>query len=76
MEVSVSPESESDQTGFKSDDVVWTLEVYNATSLEKVFAKTVKGKSYVIDTTGWKHGVYVVKVTIGKEVYSEKVVIK
>lgn len=76
IEVSISPESESYQTGFKSDDVVWTQEVYNATSLEKVFAKTVKGKSYVIDTTGWKHGVYVVKVTIGKEVYSEKVVIK
>lgn len=76
IEVTISPESCSDQTDLNTEDLIWTLEVYNATTTEKVFTKTVRGGSFIIDTTGWKPGVYVVKVTIGKEVYSKKVIVK
>ena len=54
----------------------WTLEVYNATTGEKVFGKEIEGTSFTIDTTGWRPGVYVVKAIIGDEVLTEKVIVK
>lgn len=72
---------DSSQTTSLSDDYstekgTWTLEVYNATTGEKVFCQEVGGSNYMIDTTGWKPGVYVVKVTIDKEELTEKVIVK
>ena len=52
----------------------WVLEVYNATTGEKVFSQEVDG-TYIIDTTGWKPGVYVVRAVIGDEVLNEKVIV-
>lgn len=60
----------------KGETSVWTLEVYNATTGEKVFGKEIEGTSFTIDTTGWKPGVYVVKAVIGDEVLNEKVIVK
>lgn len=78
LEVSLIPDEQRQNTNVNSifNEMTWTLEIFNAISTEKVLTKTIRGGSYIIDTTGWKSGVYVVKVTIGKEVYSEKVVIK
>jgi hypothetical protein len=53
----------------------WVLEVYNATTGEKVFSQEVDGTNYIIDTTGWKPGVYVVRAVIGDEVLNEKVIV-
>ena len=55
----------------KSEPQQWTLEVFSATTGEKVFSQTVEGSSFTIDTTGWKPGVYVVRA----EVLNEKVVV-
>ena len=60
----------------KGETPVWTLEVYNATTGEKVFGKEIEGTSFTIDTTGWKPGVYVVRAVIGDEVLNEKVIVK
>ena len=60
----------------KGETPVWTLEVYNATTGEKVFGKEIEGTSFTIDTTGWKPGVYVVRGVIGDEVLNEKFIIK
>ena len=57
-------------------DIPWMLEVYNATTGEKVVDEKVTDNSITIDTTGWKSGVYVVKAVVGGEVLSEKVIIK
>ena len=59
----------------KGETQTWTLEVYNATTGEKVFSQEVDGTNYIIDTTGWKPGVYVVRAVIGDEVLNEKVVV-
>ena len=59
----------------KSEPQQWTLEVFSATTGEKVFSQTVEGSSFTIDTTGWKPGVYVVRAIIGDEVLNEKVVV-
>jgi Zn-dependent metalloprotease len=58
-----------------NDFQTWTLEVYTATTGEKVFSQTVEGSSFTIDTTGWKPSVYVVRAVIGDEVLNEKVVV-
>ena len=60
----------------KGEPLVWMLEVYNATTGEKVFSREVEGTSFTIDTTGWKPGVYVVRAIIGDEVLNEKVIVK
>lgn len=54
----------------------WTIEVYNARTGEKVLVQEVEGNNYTFDTTGWESGIYIVRVTIGDEVLSEKVVVK
>ena len=59
----------------KSEPQEWTLEVFSATTGEKVFSQTVEGSSFTIDTTSWKPGVYVVRAVIGDEVLNEKVVV-
>ena len=60
----------------ESEPQTWTLEVYNATTGEKVFSQEVDGTTFTIDTTGWKPGVYVVRAVIGDEVLNEKVIVK
>ena len=59
----------------KSEPQQWTLEVFSATTGEKVFSQTVERSSFTIDTTSWKPGVYVVRAVIGNEVLNEKVVV-
>ena len=54
----------------------WALEVNNITTGAMVFCQKVKDSNFIIDTTGWKPGVYIVRVTIGKEKHTEKVVVK
>lgn len=54
----------------------WTIELYNARTGEKVLVKEVEGNNYTFDTAGWESGIYIVRVTIGDEVLSEKVVVK
>ena len=85
LEVSLEPvgEEELRNLGYadladnllKSEPQQWTLEVFSATTGEKVFSQEVDGTNYIIDTTGWKPGVYVVRAVIGDEVLNEKVVV-
>ena len=53
----------------------WTLEVFNAATGKMVFGQEIESPDFSIDTTGWVPGVYIVKATIGDEVFSEKVVV-
>lgn len=86
IEVSLVPVEDEEMRNLGSSDLVndltkgetqiWTLEVYNATTGEKVFSREVEGTSFTIDTTGWKPGVYVVRAIIGDEVLNEKVIVK
>lgn len=54
----------------------WTLEVYNATTSNKIYSKVISEKTYTINSSGWKSGVYIIKAVIGDQELSEKVVIK
>lgn len=57
-------------------DLSWTVEVRSATTGELMTTQPSTSRSETISTTGWPKGVYIVKVTIGKEEFTEKVVVK
>lgn len=57
-------------------DQLWTVEVLNATTGVQMTSLSSTSRSVSISTSGWPSGIYIVKVTIGKEVYTEKVIVK
>ena len=54
----------------------WMLDIFNVTTDEKIVSKRMFGHSVTLNTTGWKRGIYVAHLTIGKEVLTEKFYVK
>ena len=59
----------------KGIDQSWMVEIRNATTGELMATRSSSNRSESISTAGWPKGIYVVKVTIGKEELTEKVII-
>lgn len=57
-------------------DKEWVLEIYGSDQLLKMKETKLKGKEYKINTSGWKDGVYIVRVKIDDQIISEKLVVK
>lgn len=57
-------------------DTEWNLEVYDSMQNLKTKSQKFKGSRQTINTSSWKDGVYIVRVKIGKEIISEKLVVK
>lgn len=53
-----------------------SIEIFSVASGKKVFEATVKDSSLSVDTKNWKKGSYIVSLSIGKDTYSEKVIVK
>ncbi|MDO9614478.1 MAG: T9SS type A sorting domain-containing protein, partial [Bacteroidota bacterium] len=67
----------STKSGTKvNDNLAWDLEVYDSMHSLKTKTQKLKGDKKAINTTGWKDGVYIVRVKIGNEIISEKLVVK
>ena len=54
----------------------WTLEVRNASTGVLMATQSSASRSESISTVGWPKGVYIVKVTIGEEELTEKVIVR
>lgn len=54
----------------------WTLEVYKATSGERIMTREVIGYYCNINTEGWFPGPYIIKAIKGDKVYNEKIIVK
>lgn len=86
IEVSLVPAGEEEirdidyvESVDKSDcgePLAWTLEVYNAITGEKVYSQKVEGSSFIINTTGWKSGIYIVRAIVNDEILNEKVLVQ
>ena len=85
IEVSLIPVDDEESIGTSdigflakdaTEPLVWTLEVYDATTGRMTFSQKVEGSTFTIDTTSWEPGVYIIKAIVGDEVLSEKVVVK
>lgn len=57
-------------------DESWTLEIINAATGQVMATQSSKNRSETISTVGWPKGIYIVKVTIGKEELTEKIMVK
>ena len=66
----------SDPERESNEDQPWTVEVRSATTGQLMTVQSSTSRSESISTAGWPKGIYIVKVTIGKEVLTEKVVVK
>lgn len=83
MVLSPNPtESESTITLSNENDAIavsdkeWELEIYSSDQLLKMKQPRLKGKEYKINTSGWKDGVYIIKVKIEDQTISDKLVVK
>jgi hypothetical protein len=56
--------------------VEWELEVYDQLQVQKIKTPKQKGKTYQLNTQGWKDGVYIILAKVGDEIISEKLVVK
>lgn len=69
-------ENGNPETGLSLDQP-WTLEVSNAlTGTLMATRSSMSSRSTTISTAGWPKGMYVVRVNIGNEVLTEKVIVK
>lgn len=68
-------ENRDPETGL-SFDQSWKVEISNATTGQLMTTQSTTSRSATINTAGWPKGMYVVRVTVGKEVLTEKVVVK
>ena len=57
-------------------DQPWTVEVRSATTGVLMATESATSRSATISTTGWPKGIYIVKITVGKEILTEKVIVK
>lgn len=53
-------------------DNEWQLEVYNLQLGNKVYSKDILDNKYSLNTSGWKSGIYVLKVQRGNMIYTGK----
>ncbi len=53
-----------------------SLRVYDASSLQMKVAESQVNENYLLDTSSWKRGLYIVEVTIGSKTYTTKLVVK
>ncbi len=57
-------ELKSDLSTFFDDDTDWELEIYNQSQVLKEKKTKIKGTQYTIQTSGWKEGIYYVRVKL------------
>lgn len=80
MNIELSKEQNGEEMASKANselkECTWTLEVFKASTGEKVYIQEARGSSCSIKTTGWTSGIYIVRAIIGDKVISEKSIIK
>jgi hypothetical protein len=74
-ESNITIESFSDELQV-DEDINWEIEVYDHSFLIKERNKKIKGKTYKLKTSGWKDGIYIVRINYKNEILQEKLVIK
>ena len=73
--ITVSLNDNSESIRGLSLDEPWSIEIRNATTGELMATKISTNPAATVSTSGWSKGLYVVYVTVGKEVLKEKVLI-
>ena len=74
-EITVSLVEDGDASKDFTLDEPWTMEITSATTGRVMATRSSASRSETISTAGWPKGIYIVKVTIGKEELTEKVLV-
>ena len=74
--ITVTLNEDGDNSETLRSNEPWTMEIRNAMTGELLTTQNSSIRSTTISTAGWPKGMYVVRVTIGNEVLTDKVVIK
>ena len=74
-ETTLSIESESEEKTI-DETVEWDLEIYNNTQMLTAKKTKLKGNEYRFNTSGWKDGVYMLRVNYKNEILTGKLVVK
>lgn len=72
----VTVSATEENTSVCDEQTTWNLSVTNSLTGEVVLSDRVIGDSYVVDTDGWKQGIYIIQVLHNKETYTQKLNIK
>lgn len=51
----------------------YSIRVYDASNLQNKVTERRANENYVLDTSSWKHGLYIVEMTIGNKTYTTKI---
>ena len=74
-ETTLSIESATEETQFDINEE-WYLEIYNNNQTLKEKKTKLKGNEYHLNTSGWKDGVYMLRVNYKNEILTGKLVVK
>lgn len=74
-ETTLSIENTTEETEFDITEE-WDLEIYNNSQMLKEKKTKIKGKEYRFNTSGWKDGVYMVRITYKDEILTGKLIVK
>ena len=70
----------TEETSMDKEDVMkgktWTLEAYNAITARKATSIELKEPTYLLDTTGWESGLYLLRAIVGENVLVGKISVK
>lgn len=77
IEVSICFDAQRESMSSNPDNkTTWKLNVFNIASNEKIYSQEIKDVSWLINTTGWKSGLYIVQAIVNDKVISEKIQIR
>lgn len=74
--ITVILEENGETSEDKSSEQSWTVEISNALTGKLMDTRSATSRSLSVSTNGWPKGLYVVKAAVGKEIMTEKVMVK
>lgn len=51
----------------------WKLEIYRYTDGKAVFTEKIEGNQKTISTAGWVHAIYIIRIDIGGQLFTQKI---
>ena len=73
-------EEDANKIAVNADDALegksWTVEAYNAITARKAASVELKEPTYLLDTTGWESGLYLLRAIVGENVLVGKISVK
>lgn len=59
-----------------AENIEWSLDIYDPMQRQKDNIPKIKGSRQIINTSGWKDGVYIVRANVNGEIVTGKLVVK